>query len=68
MFTETYREQHNGDSQRDGGKDSQTDEQQQGVELVDLGERVQQLCLHVTCAGRGMEGRNMVKLQQNVFF
>lgn len=45
----TYREQHDGDSQRDGGEDSQADEQQHGVELVHLGEGVEQLCLYVVC-------------------
>lgn len=50
----TYREQHDGDSQRDGGEDSQADEQQHGVELVHLGEGVEQLCLYVACA-RGDE-------------
>lgn len=68
IFSGTHREQHDGDSQRDGGEDSQAHEQQQGVKLVDLGESVQQLRLHVACARRGMERRNMVKLQQNVSF
>lgn len=47
----TYREQHDGDSQSDGGEDSQTDHQQHGVELINLGEGVEQLCLHVVCVG-----------------
>lgn len=45
----TYREQHDGDSQCDSGEDSQADEQQHGVKLVNLGEGVEQLCLHVVC-------------------
>lgn len=58
-FTRTYGEQHDGDSQRDGGEDGQADEQQQGVKLVDLGEGVQQLRLHVTCARRGHRGEEL---------
>lgn len=58
-FTGTHGEQHDGDSQRDGGEDSQADEQQQGVELVHLGEGVQQLRLHVTCARRGHGGEEL---------
>lgn len=53
VFTGTHREEHDGDGQRDGGEDCQADEQQHGVKLVDLGEGVQQLRLHVTCASRG---------------
>lgn len=58
-FPGTHGEQHDGDSQRDGGEDGQADEQQQGVELVDLGEGVQQLRLYVTCAKRGNSGEEL---------
>ena len=55
----TYREQHDGDSQSDGGEDSQTDQQQHGVELVNLGEGVEQLCLHVVCVGGDTKEHNV---------
>lgn len=45
----TYREQYDGDSQSDGGENSQTDEQQQGVKFIDLGEGVKQFCFYVAC-------------------
>lgn len=49
----TYREQHDGDGQSDGSENSQTHQQQHGVELVNLGEGVEQLCLHVVCGNKG---------------
>lgn len=45
----TYREQDDGDSQSDCGENSQTHQQQHGIELVHLGEGVEQLGLHVVC-------------------
>lgn len=54
----TYREQHDGDSQRDGGEDSQADEQQHGVELVHLGEGVEQLRLYVVCVRGDAKEKN----------
>lgn len=45
----THWEEHDGDSQSDGGEDSQAHEQQHGVELVNLGKGVEQLGLHVVC-------------------
>lgn len=45
----THRKQHDGDGQSDGGQNSQSDEQQQGVKLINLGEGVEQLRLHVVC-------------------
>lgn len=45
----THGKKHDGHGQRDGGQDSQTHQQQQGVKLVDLGEGVEQLSFHSTC-------------------
>ena len=46
---DTYREQHHGDGEGDGGQHSQTDDQQDDIGLVDLGVGVQQLGLHMDC-------------------
>lgn len=61
----TYREQHDGDSQGDGGEDSQADEQQHGVELVHLGEGVEQLCLDVVCVRGDANIKKSVRGKKN---
>lgn len=52
----TYREQHHGDGEGDGGQHGQPDDQQEHVGLVNLGVGVQQLGLHVHC----VEGQQRV--------
>ncbi len=58
----TYREQHDGDSQSDGGENGQTHQQQHGVKLINLGEGVEQLCLYVVC----VRGQTMEKNMNNM--
>lgn len=46
---DTYREEHHGDGEGDGGQHSQAHDEQEHVSLVDLGVGVQQLGLHMHC-------------------
>lgn len=62
----TYREQHNGNSQSDGSEDSQAHQQQHGVKLIDLGEGVEQLCLHIICVRGRNKKKHISGLKQHV--
>lgn len=46
---DTYREEHHGDGEGDGGQHSQAHDEQEHISLVDLGVGVQQLGLHMHC-------------------